>query len=131
MTALKKILLLMLVICTMGYGSAWAYDGHAVELGDVDVTDVMLGAAAHFGAAAHIDSHVDSHSANNSDNQSSEKSSTADILCDHCSHIAAHLQAIFTHNGFLCDVNRSSELLEFSETFVSYIVSPDLRPPRV
>ncbi len=120
MTALKKILLTILVICTMGYGSAWAYDGHAVDLDDTAVIDLVTV------STTQIDSH--GHAA---DTHSSEKSSTADILCDHCSHISAHLQAIFTHNGFLCNANRSSELLEFSETFVSYIVSPDLRPPRV
>ncbi len=120
MTALKKTLLFMLVLCTLGYGSAWAYDGHAVELsGDAQV---MLGAAD-----------MSLHFANehNAEQHSSEQSPAANVDCDHCGHISAHLLAIFPHNGYLCSINQSSELLELSETLVSLIVSPDLRPPRV
>ena len=121
MTALKKILLFMLVFCTLGYGSAWAYDGHAVELNsdspfviDADTTGVS------------------SHSANKQNaDQHPEQAPAANIDCDHCGHISAHLLAIFPHNGYMCSPNQSSKLLELSETFVSFIVSPDLRPPRV
>ncbi len=117
MIALKKILLFMLVICTLGYGSAWAYDGHAVELNSD--ASVVLDAAA-------VD--IVSHSAGESDSEHAPDTSTD---CDHCAHISAHLMAIFSQSGYLCSVNQSSELLELSETFVSLIVSPDLRPPRV
>jgi hypothetical protein len=122
MAGLKKTLLFMLVICTLGYSSAWAYDGHAVELGndataavDMVATGTMLLPLSDHGSE-----------------QSQEQTSVADAgCCDHCCHISAHLNAIFTQNGYLCSVNQSSELLEFSEIFISYIVSPDLRPPRV
>ena len=119
MTALKKTLLFMLVLCTLGYGSAWAYDGHAVELnGDAHV---MLDAAD-----------MNLHSVNEQNaEQYPEQSPASNVDCDHCGHISAHLLAIFPHNGYLCSINQSSELLELSESFVSFIVSPDLRPPRV
>jgi hypothetical protein len=110
MAGLRKILLFTLVICTLGYGSAWAYDGHAVDIDkDVKVTVVSI----------------------SSGDQSSEQSSSADVICDHCGHVTAHLQAIFPQNGYLCSVNQSSELLELSEDLTSLSVSPDLRPPRV
>jgi len=121
MTALKKILLFMLVLCTLGYGSAWAYDGHAVELNSDELAIIDA-------VAADTNYHL-------SDEQNSEphagQTSSASVDCDHCCHISAHLMAIFMHNGYLCSVNQSSELLELSETFVSFVISPDLRPPRV
>ncbi len=121
MTALKKILLSMLVICTLGYGSAWAYDGHAVELNDDElaVLDTVI-----------ADTHSHFSSDQNSE-QPPEQAPAASVDCDHCAHISAHILAIFSHNGYLCSINQSSELLELSETLVSLIVSPDLRPPRV
>ncbi len=119
MTALKKTLLFMLVLCTLGYGSAWAYDGHAVELnGEAPVIVTADAASLHF---------VNEQSAG----PHSEQAPAANVDCDHCGHISAHLLAIFPHNGYLCSINQSSELLELSESFVSFIVSPDLRPPRV
>ncbi len=121
MTALKKILLFMLVFCTLGYGSAWAYDGHAVELNSdakVMVDADTAGMSSHFVDEQNAEHH-------------SEQVPAANVDCDHCGHISAHLLAIFPHNGYLCSINQSSELLELSETFVSFIVSPDLRPPRV
>jgi len=121
MTALKKTLLFMLVLCTLGYGSAWAYDGHAVDLNrdalttaTADTADMRL----HFANEHNVEQH-------------SEQTPAANVDCDHCAHISAHLLAIFPHNGYLCSINQSSELLELSETSVSFIVSPDLRPPRV
>jgi len=121
MSSLKKILLSMLIICTLGYGSAWAYDGHAVELTDE--------------AQALLDAAMDANNANmpsaDLNNQSAEQPSAASVDCDHCAHISAHLLAIFSNNGYLCSANQSSERLELSETFVSFIVSPDFRPPRV
>ncbi len=121
MTALKKILLFMLVLCTLGYGSAWAYDGHAVELNS--------DAPATFNVAT--DATLIDINAHSSNEPHSEQAPVANVDCDHCAHISAHLLAIFPHNGYLCSINQSSELSELSETFVSFIVSPDLRPPRV
>ena len=117
MIHLKKILLLMLVICTLGYGSAWAYDGHAVEMNSDEVFHVdavSIDTDAHFSAE-----------------QSPEKSPSAKVDCDHCAHISAHLLAIFSQSGYSCNISQSSDVLELSESFVSYIGSPDLRPPRV
>lgn len=111
----------MLVLCTLGYGSAWAYDGHAVDLSSDALTTATADAAdmrLHFANEHNAEQH-------------SEQAPAANVDCDHCAHISAHLLAIFPHNGYLCSINQSSELLELSETSVSFIVSPDLRPPRV
>ncbi len=107
----------MLVLCTLGYGSAWAYDGHAVELNSdasavIDVVAVDMA----------------SHSLTEHD---SEQVPAANADCDHCAHISAHLMAIFSQSGYLCSINQSSAVPELSETFASYIISPDLRPPRI
>jgi len=108
---------MMLVICTLGYSSVWAYDGHAVVIDEhasaVQVDNIQL--HVHVGETS---THEDTNA-------------ITDTACDHCGHISAHLQAIFSQSGYLISISRQSELLEFSETFVSYIVSPDLRPPRV
>lgn len=114
----------MLVICTLGYGSAWAYDGHAVEMGDASSVALVTVAAI---------SDVSNSDPSNHQNaeQSPQKPTVASADCDHCCHISAHMMAIFMRSGYLCSVNQSSELHELSETFVSFIISPDLRPPRV
>ncbi len=124
MTTLKKILLSMLVICTLGYGSAWAYDGHAVNM---DAQSVFAGNAISLAQDVAIQSTGNQNGDQNSEQHHAVKAS----CCDHCGHISAHLQAIFTQASHLCTINQSSELLEYSETSLSYIVSPDLRPPRV
>ncbi len=123
MTGLKKTLLYILVICTLGYGSAWAYDGHAVEMDDVISVDTVVGA---------ISAVSNSYTSNDQNaEQSPEKPTVASADCDHCCHISAHMMAIFMRSGYLCSMNQSSELQEVYETFVSFIISPDLRPPRV
>ncbi len=109
MVALRKLLLTLLVLCTLGYSSAWAFDGHALEA-DNTLSDASISVTP--------------------DKHDAEHAST-DSACDHCGHISAHLQAIFTQNGYLCSLNQSSDSLEYFEHFTSLISSPDLRPPRV
>ena len=121
----------MLVLCTLGYGSAWAYDGHAV---DFDKGNQQMAAASHSSTLSAVDSlyslindmAIDSH-----DHQSQSSNQQTDVDCDHCGHISAHLQVVFTRNSSLSSVNQSSELLEYSEDSTSFIISPDRRPPRV
>ncbi len=116
----------MLVICTMGYGSAWAYDGHAVDL------DSILPASIDVESHSYSDHASSNHGSSDSSlNENNSEQSIADVHCDHCGHISAHLQAIFTQSSYLCCVNQSSELSEYSEAFISFIVSPDRRPPRI
>ena len=117
MITLRKTLLFILVICTLGYGSAWAYDGHAVAIENDATTDVLPQGGSDIAQDHDMNDH------------GSEQ--LAEVDCDHCGHLSAHLQVVFAQNGYLCSVNRSSELLEFSEDFTSFIISPDRRPPRV
>ncbi len=124
MAGSRKLLLFLLVICTLGYGSAWAYDGHAVNLDN----DAQVNVVSNVSVQTWSDQVLNDHSHSE---QTHEQHSIADAPCDHCGHISAHLQAIFSQNNHLSCVNQSSELLEFSETFISFIGSPDLRPPRV
>ncbi len=122
MSVLKRILLLMLVSCTLGYSSAWAFDGHAFELAG-DVPAIIDMAAASDVNTQSLNDHASEHG--------SEHQSAAGSGCDHSCHISVHLLAIFPQNDYTCSINQSSQLLELPEDFTSFIVSPDLRPPRV
>ena len=141
MLFLKKTLLFMLVLCTLGYGSAWAYDGHAVDFSkDIQQTVPVSysNAATHSNTLSAVDNlyslivemaadmAIDSH-----DHQSQDAHQQTDVDCDHCGHISAHLQVVFIRNSSLSSVNQSSELLEYSEDSTSFIISPDRKPPRV
>ncbi|MBL4712639.1 MAG: hypothetical protein JKX75_09120 [Gammaproteobacteria bacterium] len=114
-------MLSILVICTFGYGSAWAYDDHALAINSDELDNIIL-TSLYLGNQP-----ADQHAGD----ENSEHASSSDVGCDHCGHISAHIQAIFTKNGYLCNMNQSSELLEFSEDLTTFVVTPDLRPPRV
>ena len=116
MPGLKRILLFMLVTCTLGYGSAWAYDGQIIEVDDQVSTTIGT-------ISISMDDQLPG-------DQRSDQNVT-DVACAQCNHIFSHLQAIFTHSDFVCSVNQSSELQEFSEDSFSFVISPDLSPPRV
>jgi hypothetical protein len=137
MVFVKRTLLFMLVLCTLGYGSAWAYDGHAVDFSDANQQTITASSSetgAYSNTLSAIDSlyslitdlAIDSH-----DHKSQNSHQQSEVDCDHCGHISAHLQVVFTRNSSLSSVNQSSELLEYSEDSTSFIVSPDRRPPRV
>jgi hypothetical protein len=115
MTGLKKYLLFILITCTLGYSSAWAYDGHAIDVSDSDL----------------VVKDNDSYFSNTSDRHSPEQQSAVDDICDQCCHISAHLVAIFSKNNCSFSADKTSKRLDFSESFISFITSPDLKPPRV
>ncbi|HEB81237.1 MAG TPA: hypothetical protein ENJ11_00075 [Gammaproteobacteria bacterium] len=114
MIIVRRLLLLVLSLCILGYGSAWAFDGHVIKADSNELPSLLQQADTHH--AAHT--------------KDSEKNSAEKSCCDHCCHISAHLQAIFNQNAYLTDNDSSSERLDYSEDFISCIVSPDLRPPR-
>lgn len=117
MILLKKTLLLVLSLCILGYGSAWAFDGHVIKA-DSNEQPVLVKASAPVS-----DSHGEKDHGDN--NHGSHK------ICDHCCHISAHIQAIFHRNTGFTPASAAIERLDYSEHFVSCVVSPDLRPPRV
>lgn len=108
MSYLKQFLLIVLVLSTLGYSSAWAFDEHVME---------------------QLKTELDSNTTVFDDSQNGK--TDADIACDHCCHISSHLVAIFSDTN--CDfINSTSIYLpSLKENHISYIVSPDLKPPRV
>jgi len=109
---LKKYLLYVLVLCTLGYGSAWAYDIHAVESDHLDPTDHL------------IPLFVD-----NASHASNQTASTT--VCDHSCHAFAHMLAIATQNSWQVSSYKITPRLNNAPAFVSLIISPVQRPPRV
>ncbi len=105
---------LLLVVCTISYGSSWAFEGH-VDAADYD--DIGM----------HVDGRLDSQM----DNQGTDQNSTDNQSCDHCCHAFAHMLALCTQHDFLLQSNRSNESCKFSQDFISYISSPASRPPKV
>jgi len=118
MVLVRKSLLLLLCLSVLGYGSAWAFDGHVIEA-DSNERPVLLKPADLLQPGMTENGYQD-------EERTAERS-----CCDHCCHISAHLHAIFPRNAYLIDAEPSAERLEYSEHFISCIVSPDLRPPRV
>ena len=108
MSHLKQFLLVVLVLSTLGYSSAWAFDAHVMQ---------------QFGTE------LDSNTTVFDDSQNGE--TDADILCDHCCHISSHLVAIFSDTTYDLTNSASIYLLSLNDNHHSYIVSPDRKPPRV
>lgn len=108
MSHLKQVLLVLLVLCTLGYSSAWAFDEHVME---------------------QLKTELDSKTTVSNDAQDGK--TDADIACDHCCHISSHLVAIFP--AAIRDFTNGTPiyLLSLKENHLSYIASPDLKPPRV
>ena len=122
MNYLKQLLLTILVFCTLGYSSAWAFDGHVMEQMDAEsglsimVMDLSNADLLNIGV---------------SDTDQSHHQNESDIVCDHCCHIFSHLVAIFPDTRSLSTDSTSHFLSNLAESFYSFTVSPDLKPPRV
>lgn len=113
MTYLKQFLLIVLVLSTLGYSSAWAFDEHVME---------------------ELETSFDS--GNNDGNTTASEDShhgktDAEVICDHCCHISSHLVAIFIDANSHFINSTSTSLPTLKENHISFIVSPDLKPPRV
>jgi len=108
MTSLRKLLLSMLVLCTLGYGSAWAFDAHLVNA-DSDSYAMVV----------------------NDEQKCDEHAYAVCNACDYNCHVSAHLLAIITQSDCSFSATPFKQRLETSEVLVSSIVTPDLKPPRV
>ena len=111
MMRLKKYLLAVLVLCTLGYSSAWAYDIHAIADDHLDSSDQLIASQS-----------------NNTDH-SPGQTETAKI-CDHSCHAFAHMLAIATQNVSLYSCNKNIQRMDVAEALVSLTINPHQRPPR-
>jgi len=107
MAGIRKSITFLLMICMIGYGSAWAFESHAVEMDEVDSVITLIDKQS-------VDQHV-------SDNDA----------CDHCCHAFAHMLALCAQSVYPLHSNKTFELQRLSQNFPSLIVSPDIKPPRV
>ena len=113
MAYLKKCLLIFLVLSTLGYSSAWAFDEHVLEQLETEAT------------------HLNVASGDNSVDPVSDEQNNSEIACDHCCHISSHLVAIFFDSNCTATAGSVVYLLSLTEGLNSFIPGPDLEPPRV
>ena len=113
MAYLQKLLLVFLVLSTLGYSSAWAFDEHVLEQLETESTFLNTNADD----LLHVGSSQDEHEA-------------GDIACDHCCHIFSHLVAIFSDVSSTTTSGTSTYLSSMSEDVNSFIPGPDRKPPR-
>lgn len=105
MSILKRLMLSILMFCTLGYGSAWAFDEHVVSE-TFHTVDQQLGSAA-------------------------EHDSTAEHVADHCGHALAHIVGLFNHITFSFSVSTLRIHSDPLQDFSSFVPLLYLRPPSV
>lgn len=113
MLHLKRLLLLILVLNTLGYSSAWAFDEHAFE----QFEDELASIGSLSGETA-VDAALD-------------EQNNSEIACDHCCHISSHLVAIFPDSNLTSTTGSAVFLLSLNEGVNAFISAPDLEPPRI
>jgi len=101
MLYLKRLMLSILMLCTLGYGSAWAFDEHVIS------------ERLHISDASEVHSETD-HAAS-----------------DHCGHTSAHIVGLFNHITLSFAVNKPPAYTELLQGFNSYVPLLYLRPPSV
>ena len=100
----KRFLMIWLILCTAGYGSVWALDGHIDEV------------AEHCGVIGDVDHTPDG------DNEHP--------VCDHCCHASAHIMALCpASSGSLRAYMATGSTAYQQSVFFHSTVPPD-RPPR-
>lgn len=107
----------MLILSTLGFSSAWAFDSHVLEQIDVasDSLSDSLGTASD-----------DSRGGIPADDHNK-----IDVACDHCCHISSHLVAIFSDSGCATTVSVATHTTSLTEGLHSFIPEPNRKPPRL
>ncbi|MEH6504258.1 MAG: hypothetical protein V7682_10195 [Cycloclasticus sp.] len=111
MPTLKKLSLSILMFCILASSSAWAFDEHAIDIGNINTAS----------GSNVIDSQLDF----------SYKQLVTDNASDHCGHISAHLVGFLAHVTFPSQINHSIAINDYFARFVSFIARPHLRPPSI
>jgi hypothetical protein len=97
----RRVIAAILILTVLGYGTAWAFDWHAMD------------AAEHIHASEHAD--TDSH---------------ADDGCDHCCHAGVHLLGFSRPVHDISSSVSDSHLKDDGVIFVSRSTDPLLKPPQ-
>lgn len=119
MNHLKQLLLIILVLSTLGYSSAWAFDEHVLDQFDIDSNELVMVSDA------------DNVSADLPGAEKHDEHNNVESACDHCCHISSHLVAIFSDAGCTATNNISIYLPRLSVGIQSFIPDPERKPPRV
>lgn len=100
----KRLLMLWLIICTVGYGSVSAFDGHIDEL------------AEHQGVVGDVEHTPDE----DGDHPS----------CDHCCHASAHTMALSPFQSDTAYSGTCTGFTPYRYTLSFLTTAPPDRPPR-
>jgi len=100
---LKHLLMMCLIICTLGYGSVWAFDGHYDGLTQ----------------------HEDTSSATGQGDDGEDHSS-----CDHCCHASAHLTGLWANQPAISIPDANSVWSHYHTSYHSILTGPPGRPPK-
>jgi len=102
---LKRLFIIWLIICSLGYGVAWAFDSH------VDETH----AATPDSAASPVDNtHRDEHP-----------------TCDHCCHVSVHFLALWHSIVVTTTVHKSIIFQPYQVSAYHFLPNLSDRPPRI
>ncbi|MEA2095037.1 MAG: hypothetical protein U9P11_10825 [Pseudomonadota bacterium] len=96
--------MIWLIICTLGYGSVWAFDGHLHE------------GEEHQRVTGDV-----SHAADEDGDHPS---------CDHCCHASAHLMALWSAQPGTAYTGAGSGYTPYRQLLSFHTTSPPERPPQ-
>ena len=104
----QRYLIIFLILCTFGYSSAWAFDGHSVEVGE------------------HSNEHsqeflLDDEHQNNDDQQNPS--------CDHHCHAGAHMLGLINLITDLSAPNLYADIALYTFHLNTYQSNPPYHPP--
>jgi len=100
----RRLIIFWLIVSTLGYGVAWAFDGHGAELG--------------------THSHVSGTLAQQADDNEAEPA------CDHCCHLFSHLVGFVPRGLSLTGGPTDRAATDWGSSFASLSTGPPPRPPK-
>jgi len=100
----RRLIILWLILSTLAYGVAWAFDDHGAELGS--------------------HSHVSGTATQQADNNEAEPD------CDHCCHLFSHLVGFVPRGLGLTAGPGDRPVTDWDTSFASLSIGPPARPPK-
>ena len=98
----RRLIVILLIASILGYGTAWAFDGHSHDSSDhVHVMD-----------QDHLDHQVD------------------EDQCDHCCHASAHFLGFTSESNPQLPVASNAFLLTSTEAYIACATDPPIKPPQ-
>jgi hypothetical protein len=98
----RRLIVAIVVFSVLGYGTAWAFHGHAVKPAD------------HFYTTEHDKSGPQTDQEN----------------CDHCCHVSAHVIGLVQQGPFISFPATEVHLSQGTSVYVTRSTAPPLKPPQ-